>query len=373
LNWNYADAEYLLEGNIVRKLSLSIAILLLTSLIITAGSASPRLLNSNLVGQSPSQTKPAQPPAPQQTQPQQNPQPPPPQSTQQPPAAQDQDEPIHLSSRLVLVPVSASNAAGQPVKDLKVEDIVIEEEGKPQQVVALGEPGKTPVNIALLFDVSGSTNSQFTFEQQAATQFVRDVLKPGDSVSLFSIGIEPKMIKGLTANSEDAISGIKTLGPSKEPTAFFDTVVDATNYLNKTADASSRRVLVVISDGEENYSAHHNLNDALQQLQKADGLFYAINPTGGGIRLNTMSQKGQAYMDRMATETGGKAFNLTKIEDLESVFKQIAEELQAQYLFGYYVADERTSAGFKRITVRAPNRPDLRIRARQGYYLTATP
>ena len=74
-------------------------------------------------------------------------------------------------------------------------------------------------------------------------------------------------------------------------------------------------------------------------------------------------------MESMASQTGGQAFNLTKIEELESVFRQIAEELQAQYLFGYYSTDERNDGSFKRITVRAPKRPDLRIRSRQGYYV----
>jgi VWFA-related protein len=310
------------------------------------------LCDASRAGQSEQQSKPA-------------PKPPPSTPTQ---GEQDQDAPVHLGARLVLVPVSATDAAGQPVKDLKAEEIVIEEEGRPQQVVALGEPGKTPVDIALLFDVSGSTNAQFALEQQAATQFIRDVLKPGDSVSLFSIGITPKLVKARTTSGEEAIAGIHSIGPLKEPTAFFDAVVDATAYLEKSADSGSRHVLVVISDGEENYSARYKLPDALRELQKGDCLFYAINPSGGGIRLNTISLKGQRFMESLAAETGGKAFNLTRGEDLPAVFSQIAAELQAQYLFGYYAAGEQTG-GFRRISVRAPGRPDLRIRARQGYYV----
>ncbi|MEN3333127.1 MAG: Ca-activated chloride channel [Blastocatellia bacterium] len=330
--------------------SLGIALFLLMSLIAPAGSAGTCQGQPNLIGQTQSQTKPK--PDPQQEVP-----------------AQDQEAPVRLNSRLVLVPVSASDAAGRPVKDLKVEDVVIEEEGRPQEVVALGEPGKTPVEIALLFDVSGSTHGQFAFEQQAAVQFIRDVLKPGDGVSLFSIGMTPKMVKPRTTSGEQAIAGIMAISPLKEPTAFFDSIVEATHYLDKTADSGSRRVLVVISDGEENYSVSHKLNDALRELQKNDCLFYAINPSGGSIRLNTISTKGQRFMEALASETGGKAFNLAKVEDLESVFRQIAEELQAQYLFGYYANGERTGGGFKRIAVRAPKRPDLRIRARQGYYV----
>jgi len=283
-----------------------------------------------------------------------------------------QDEAVRLSSRLVLVPVSASDASGAPVKDLKVEDIVIEEEGRPQQPVALGEPGKTPIEIALLFDVSGSTHGQFAFEQQAAVRFIREVLKPSDAISLFSIGMVPKMVRARTGSGEAAIAGLMSIGPLKEPTAFFDSVVEAAHYLDKTADSGSRRVLLVISDGEENYSQSNTLSDVLRELQKSDTLFYSINPSGSGIRLNTVSLKGQNSMEAMASQTGGKAFNLAKVEELESVFRQIALELQSQYLFGYYSTNDRNDGVFRRITVRAPKRPDLRIRARQGYYVPKT-
>ena len=286
---------------------------------------------------------------------------------------QNEDGAVRLSSRLVLVPVSASDAAGQPVRDLKAEDIEIEEEGKPQKVVALGKPGETPVEIALLFDVSLSIQGQFAFEQRAAVQFIKEVLKPKDAISVFSIGLTPKMVQARSDHSDGAIAGLMSISPQREPTAFFDSVVEAANYVDKTSDSGSRRVLVVISDGEENYSKTNTLSDALRELQKNDCLFYSINPTGEEIQLNAISIKGQNNMEAMATQTGGKAFNLTRATDLEFVFRQISQELQAQYLFGYYSTDAKAENGFKRITVRAPNRPELRIRARQGYYLSKSP
>ncbi|MCI0487444.1 MAG: VWA domain-containing protein [Blastocatellia bacterium] len=285
-----------------------------------------------------------------------------------PNSAQDQDEVIRLSSRLVLVPVSVSDASGQPVRDLKVEDFVIEEDGRRQQIVALGEPGKTPVEIALLFDISSSIHGKFAFEQQSAVRFIKEVLKPNDAVSVFSIGITPRMVKARTTSGEEVITGLMSMEPSKEVTAFFDAVVQAALYLGRTAQGGSRSVLIVISDGEENYSKNFTLDDTFKELQKNDCLFYSINPSGPGIILNRVSLKGQGFMEAMSSQTGGKAFLPEKIEDLEAVFRQITEELQAQYLFGYYSADEPAKGGFRRITVRAPDRPDLRIRARQGYY-----
>ncbi|MFY9574266.1 MAG: VWA domain-containing protein [Blastocatellia bacterium] len=293
------------------------------------------------------------------------------QSTQAKPAskpAQEQDDAIRLTSRLVLVPLSASDPAGKPVRDMKAEDFVLEEEGRTQTIVSLGEPGKVATEIALLFDVSGSIHGQFSFEQQSAVRFIKEVLKPSDSVSIFSIGVIPKLVRPRTFSTQEAISGLMTLESVKEPTAFFDTVVEAALYLGKVAEPGSRRVLIVISDGEENYSERNKLNDALRELQKNDCLFYAINPSGSAMNLNQVSVKGQSFMESMSLQTGGKAFVPEKITDLEAVFRQIAEELQAQYLLGYYSTDERADGGFRKISVRARTRTDLRLRARQGYY-----
>jgi len=329
----------------VRTFSLKLSIIMLLSLLLPlAGSAKVGQEESKKSGQQSS-------------------------SQNKPPVQEPQDEAIRLSSRLVVVPVSVTDAAGQPVKDLTAEDIVIEEEGRPQKIVALGEPGKTPVDIAMLIDVSGSVHGKFAFQQQAAVQFIKEVLKPKDGVSVFSIGITPKLVKGRTTSSEEAIAGLLTIAPLKEPTALFDTIAEAVRYTDKTADPGSRRVVIVISDGEENYSSYNTLSDAMRELQKNDCLFYAINPSGAGIKLNQISLKGQGFMESMALQTGGKAFNLAKVEDLEVVFRQITEELQAQYLFGYYSSDERNDGSFRRITARAPKRPDLRIRTRQGYYV----
>jgi Ca-activated chloride channel family protein len=285
---------------------------------------------------------------------------------------EEQDEVIRLSSRLVLVPVSATDAAGKPVRDLTADDFIIEEEGRPQKVIALGEPGKTPVDIAILFDVSGSIQGQFAFEQQAAVRFVKEVLKPSDAISIFAIGTKPRLVRARTTNSEEAIQGLTSIEPAKEATAFFDSVAEAALYLGQVGDPGSRHVLVVISDGEENYSSVYGLSDAIRELQKNDCLFYSLNPSGASISLNIVSQKGQGYMEAMSNQTGGKSFLPEKIESLGAVFRQIAEELQAQYLFGYYSTDEHSEGGFRHISVRTPKRPDLRVRARQGYYASAT-
>ncbi len=277
-------------------------------------------------------------------------------------------EPIRINSNLVAVPVSVTDANGNPVRNLTAEDFQIEEEGAPQQIQILGEPGKTPIELALLFDVSRSVRNRFDFEREAAGRFLKEVLKPGDAVTVFSIGSRPKLSIERTDSVERAIAGTMSIEPTEEATAFFDTVVRAARHLSDSANPGSRHVMVVISDGEDTNSERFRLGDATRELQRSDSLLYAINPSGPSIRLNRISTKGHEGMVRLATETGGLAFLPDKLEDLTQVFSQIAAELQAQYLLGYYSTNEKNDGQFRRITVRVPKRPELRIRARQGYY-----
>ncbi len=277
-------------------------------------------------------------------------------------------ESIRIDSTLVVVPVSVTDKAGQPIRDLTAEDFILEEEGVRQQVQTLGDPGKTPIELALLFDVSRSIRNRFEFERTAAARFLEVVLKSGDFASLHLIGRQSRLLMDRTGSAEKAIGGVISIEPTDEATAFFDTVVKAARYVEENASPSARRVLVVISDGEDNNSEEFQLRDALLEAQNRNCLFYAINPSGPSIRLNRMSIRGHEGMVRIANETGGMAFLPDRLEDLSKVFNHIATELQAQYLLGYYPTNEQRDGKFRGISVRIRNQADLRIRARQGYY-----
>ncbi|HEY8459568.1 MAG TPA: VWA domain-containing protein [Blastocatellia bacterium] len=286
--------------------------------------------------------------------------------------AQDVEETIKIESTLVEVPVSVTDAAGRPVRNLTAGDFQLEENGRPQQIVSLGNPGEARVEIALLFDVTASVFSLFQFERQAALRFLQEAIKPDDAVSIFTIGIRPRLVRSRAVGIDKAIKAAMGIQPTKEPTAFFDAVCEAARYLRKTAAPGARRVIVVISDGEDMLSANHTARDALKELQRHECLFYSINPSGPSIRLNRISMRAQDDLSSLASGTGGAAFLPASVEDLDEAFGQIAAELRAQYLLGYYSTAERADGGFRRISVRVPRRPDLRLRARKGYYASRT-
>src|SRR6266478_7628872 len=99
--------------------------------------------------------------------------------TPAPPKDEDFDV-IRVSSNLVMVPVSVVDARGEPVRGLQVSDFRLDEEGRTQQIVEIGNPDEVPLDIAILFDVSSSVSQKgfFSFQQQAAASFLKQVMKP---------------------------------------------------------------------------------------------------------------------------------------------------------------------------------------------------
>jgi Ca-activated chloride channel family protein len=315
----------------------------------------------------------------------------------------EDDEVVRVTSNLVVVPVSVTDANGEAVQGLKLADFKLEEEGRGQELSAVGDADQVPLDIALVFDLSSSVTKNFEFEKQAAAGFLKQVLKPIDRAAIFSIAEKPALLQPL-ASADVASAKVATLRAAQVSTgtAFYDTVRAAARYLAANAPERNRRVILVISDGEDNFSdevrdatvAAYNRTDdkedartrvarigertrglhqqalrkLLRDVQGADAVFYSINPSGPGLRLNVISQRAQEGMQQLATTTGGSSFVPPRIENLEQVFRQIAAELRAQYLLQYLSNTDAQPGKFLRIKVTTPARPELRVRSRQGYY-----
>lgn len=304
----------------------------------------------------------------------------------------DAGDVVRVNSNLVVVPVSVTDDTGQPVLGLKMQDFRLQEEGKDQEIAQMGDPDQVPLEIAVLIDVSGTVYERFNFERQAAASFLKQVLKPIDRATIFTIGQQPRLEQARDT-AERASRMLMAVQPTKGPTAFFDTVIDAAHYLAENTPPQHRRVILVISDGDDNYSEkikkaigatreeQEAVNAAAKQkifnraiaevgreVQKADAVFYSINPSGDPLHINIAATRAQNGMEQLSEATGGSSFVPERIEDLERVFRQITNELRSQYLLQYYASEEHPSGKFRHIKVAVPARPALRIRARQGYY-----
>lgn len=345
------------------------------------------------------------------------------QTVQPTPPIEDDGEVLKVSSRLVIVPVSVLDANGQPVLGLKAQDFRVQEENKAQQIEQVTDAEKVPLEIALLFDVSASTDAMFKFEQETAARFLREVMKPDDRAVIFTIGSAPQIIQ-TRDSAERTAAAISSIQPTKSFTAFYDSVAAAAEYLQKNSPAGRRKVVVVISDGEDtnserirraiqngynklgkkldtldskslyqltvasrNEASAREQNRVLQSLQDTDAVFYSINPAGSSYQLNKMSVFGQSNLQKFADQTGGTAFlpkflpintkdNLQNSsntkrnqEMLTKIFRQLANELQAQYLVQYYSEAEFPVNRYVKLDVGLNAPQNLRVRARQGYFV----
>lgn len=308
----------------------------------------------------------------------------------------DENEVVRVTSNLVVVPVAVTDSAGNAVQGLKKEDFRLEEEGRAQQLEAVGDADQVPLDIAVIFDISSSVTKNFEFEKQTAAGFLKEVLKPIDRAAIFTISEKPQLAQPLSSAGTATLK-LMTIPAAERSTgtAFYDTVATAAKYLDKNAPERNRRVILVISDGEDNFSddvrdamlaegkggatqaeamehqrSLHSkaIQKVLREVQRADAVFYSINPSGPGIRLNVISQRAQDQLKLLADSTGGNSFLPPKLEDLTTIFRQIAAELRAQYLLQYLSNGNAQPGKFLRIKVATPARPDVQIRARQGYY-----
>ncbi|HZH29839.1 MAG TPA: VWA domain-containing protein [Pyrinomonadaceae bacterium] len=313
----------------------------------------------------------------------------------------DEDEVVRVTSNLVVVPVSVTDERGEPVQGLKAADFRLEEEGRAQEVAQVGDAEQVPLDIAVLFDVSSSIGERFAFEQEAAARFLKQVLKPVDRAAVFAIEGKPRLEQPLASAGIASAKLLQIPAPTKStPTAFYDSTIAAARYLAQNAPGRHRRVIVVISDGDDNFSemvkagevedaralnrgqklpaganarqqATHRkaLVEVQREVQRADAVFYSINPSGGGLQFNARGKRAQEGMQQLAATTGGTSFAPERLEELDEIFRRIAAELRAQYLLQYYSNSDAPNGKFLSINVRAPARPNARVRARSGYYV----
>jgi VWFA-related protein len=322
----------------------------------------------------------------------------------------DESEVVRVTSNLVVVPVAVTDASGNAVQGLKKEDFLLEEEGRGQELQAVGTAEEVPLDIVILFDISSSVTARdfFVRQQEAAARFLRLVMKPADRAAVVTIADKPALAQPLAPAETATATMLKIPAATRAtPTAFYDSVSFAAKYLGENAPGNHRRVILAVTDGDDNFStavreqtvaeyeaqkkaesqeatrpvgeraaARRDLQTRHQRavagvqraVQGADAVFYSINPGGPSVRLNEISMRAQTGMQAVADATGGTAYIPARNEELDAIFRQVAAELRAQYLLQYLSNNQATTGKFLRIKVNTPARPDARIRARQGYF-----
>jgi Ca-activated chloride channel homolog len=275
----------------------------------------------------------------------------------------DAEDVVRINSNLVTVPASVIDAQGRPVTDLKLEDFELRVDGQPKPISELGS-SESPVTLALLFDNSSSLSAARDFEKQAAVRFFRSVIRPIDLAAVYSVSTYPTLSQPLTNDVRTLVRTIERFGKPEGATALFDAVVQAANYLRPYQQG--RKVIVIVSDGADTIS-EINFDAALQRAQAADCQIYAVQ-TGHIENANLRDLAAERRLQDFAGQTGGAVYVPRGTSDLDTAFAQISADLGQQYVLSYYPNEERRDNLFRTISVRVVTRPNLRVRARKGYY-----
>ena len=279
-------------------------------------------------------------------------------------AEDDAAERITLDVTRVNMLFTVSDKKGRFVTNLDKSDFDIFEAKKPQQIVEFTAEANLPLRIGILIDTSNSIRDRFRFQQEAATDFVNTVIRPGeDKGMVVAFDSTAELISDLTDNAEQLGRAIHSLRPGGG-TSLYDAVYFACKekLMGDPQVDKYRRAIVLLSDGEDNDS-RYSREQALEMAQKADVVVYAIS-----TNITHNETGGDKILKYFAEETGGQAFFPFQSRDMAQSFENIASELRHQYNVVYRPEPLKADGLFHLVDIRVKGRKDLAVRARRGYY-----
>lgn len=291
-----------------------------------------------------------------------------------PPIDIDDGQSVTTFIRRVRLPITVVDKKGQFVPGLTQNDFVVLEDRVPQQIETFSDDlGKAlPVYVAVLMDTSPSTAGKIKFEQESALNFIQTVVRERKDQVLFATFDHEINLRQDFTNKLDlldrAVSKVKATG---NQTALFDAIWQFCD--EKLRTAPGRRVLVVITDGEDTYS-RAGIRDAIDIAQRTETTIFAISTKAGfvsavpGVEAGTIKDREDRELTKLAEETGGAAFFTGDMLSLERSFNKISKELRSQYLVTYKPQNDRYDGSFRKIEVKlAQGRGDLKVRTKHGY------
>ena len=259
---------------------------------------------------------------------------------------------------------TVTDKKGRFVTDLTEKDFEVIETKKKQTIQQFTAESDLPLRLAILIDTSNSIRERFRFEQEAASSFIKGVVRRGeDKAMIVSFDTNAELVTDLTDQVPELNKGIMSLRPGGG-TAFYDAIYFASREkLSKDQPRDKfRRAIIIMTDGEDNQS-RVTRDQALEMAQKADAVIYAIS-----TNITHVETEGDKVLRYLAEQTGGQAFFPFKVEDLEQSFENIANELRHQYNIFYRPDPLLTDGLYHAVQLKVKDRKDYVVRARKGYY-----
>jgi VWFA-related protein len=264
--------------------------------------------------------------------------------------------------------------SGQLITDLTKDDFALLENKRPEDIRYFSRESDLPLTIGLLVDTSLSQTKVLEAERAASFDFVDQVLREGkDKVFVTQFDMAVMMRQQPTSSRRDLEQSLPNVDtPSKGElqaqrgggTLLFDAVVKASREV--MSGLGNRKALIILSDGGDNGS-DETLASAIEAAQRADTLIYSILFADSSYYGGFGSGEGKTAMQRLARETGGSFFEVSKKLNINQIFSVIEQELRSQYNLGF-VSDQPVRISEFRTLQLTAKRKDLVVQARDRYW-----
>jgi VWFA-related protein len=289
---------------------------------------------------------------------------------------------LQVQTSLVNVFATVRDKHNTIISDLTKDDFKVFEDGQEQKVAYFAKEVDMPITLGMLIDTSGSMENLIDAEHDAATRFLKTVMRPKDEAMVISFDLDADLLADFTEDTtvlERAIrrttintaGGLGPVTPGTIPnnnvggTILYDAIYLACH--DQLATEAGRKAVVIITDAEDEGSKVQ-LKDAIEAAQRADAVIHVLLISdAGGFFARSMGYTGASVAQKMAEDTGGRMIDVHNEKSLETAFDQISQELRSQYVVGYYPTNAVRDGAFRKIKVEV-SRPDTKILARKGYY-----
>jgi VWFA-related protein len=258
---------------------------------------------------------------------------------------------------LVELYTTVTDRSGKLVRDLTKEEFEVLEDGRKQRLSKFELVDDLPLTVGFAVDTSGSMVSALPEAKRAALEFLRSVMKPRDRAFALGFSDQPYLLMPPTSDVsalEQTLTGLRSVGW----TTLHDAVVTALYYFR---GLRGQRALILLSDGDDTASGVP-FPDALEYGRRSGVGVYSI-----GLEVDRLDMSIRRKLSQLSGETGGRAFFISKAEDLAGVYRQIEDELRSQYLLAYTSDRPAGDGEYRKIEVKVRG-GKLEARTTRGYY-----
>ena len=275
--------------------------------------------------------------------------------------------------RMVNLTAAVYDAERRPLTGLSAADFTVIENGAPQKV-AVAEAGDTPINLAVLLDLSASTRRDRDQMKRIARGFL-SLARPQGRVAAYALANNWFIaVSELTSDRRRALELVDALPQMSGGSPVYDSIALAYGQ-DLAARPDERNALIVITDGLDNQFSSTGMaskigHEALVELaQRAGTLIYPVFLGAPPEQQRSRTNEARAYqrLEKIAAASGGAIFVADSSEDFERVYEQVAAELRAVYSVAYYPANQSFQGEYRPVEVRV-DKPGASVRSRDGYF-----